>query len=604
MGECVAARLGAAVAEHRLVNVTGPPGVGKSRLVAGLADAWLVDLDDGAGMPPEGLPGALAGAGGRLVVVDGVDGRRRTEALGAALDTVPAAGCRLVVVSRGPVAADPAWGGRDIARVPVPPLPDTAVAKLAETWCADPGARKLAVRLACGVPFVAEAVCRAVLAGTPASAPGAVADRVAGELTGRLAREAPGRRWQHALRLLATVGAGDERLLSAGPEVFDVLAGLSVVRRGALGLSVEEPYRQLLELAYRWRSPDAHGTVRTRASGYRVGLLAKAREPEERAGLMEQALFLTGDPVLRGSLFPSARPPAAVERAGPSDAAPIGRLLRQWAARGGFDLRRAERLTEHWQTEAFHIARDGDGRVVGLASLLPMSGCGADGVEPLLQQHADALVDAGRADGLFLGAAFCPDRATHAHLLRHVLRQAVLDGPLVVSTATPEYQSLLGSLGFRRHGSVRDDVYRCGRRPEVYSNDMRPEALPRWLRSITPEDPPARAGTATVRQWIGQALGQLHDTRALARSPLLAHPETATATALRRRLCDAVRNLAMSDDPADAEAGAILRAYYLERGPTHRHVAARLHLSRATYFRRLDRGLTALAGMWERPFPP
>ncbi|MEU9029000.1 hypothetical protein AB0D46_16050 [Streptomyces sp. NPDC048383] len=122
----------------------------------------------------------------------------------------------------------------------------------------------MAVRLAGGYPLPAALAAREFLAGTPADAPGApadapgaVADAVTEEVLGRLDRERPrsGGRDRHALRLLATVGAGDERLLTAGPEVFSALAAWGLVRRGPLGLAVREPYRSLFELAYAWRRP-------------------------------------------------------------------------------------------------------------------------------------------------------------------------------------------------------------------------------------------------------------------------------------------------------------------------------------------------------------
>ncbi len=63
---------------------------------------------------------------------------------------------------------------------------------------------------------------------------------------------------------------------------------------------------------------------------------------------------------------------------------------------------------------------------------------------------------------------------------------------------------------------------------------------------------------------------------------------------LRGWLYDAVHGLALSNDAADAEAGRILQAYYFGRSSTHQQVALGLHLSRATYFRRLRHGLSTL----------
>ncbi|MEV5445186.1 hypothetical protein AB0N23_22000 [Streptomyces sp. NPDC052644] len=112
---------------------------------------------------------------------------------------------------------------------------------------------------------------------------------------------------------------------------------------------------------------------------------------------------------------------------------------------------------------------------------------------PLTPPHAAAPPGtAEQPGGLLLGAAYCPDPATPARVLRHILRCAVSSGYLVVSTASPAYQALVGSLGFRAHGATRDDVYRCGRAPEVYSNDFRSASLADWLSRLGAGAAPTR----------------------------------------------------------------------------------------------------------------
>jgi len=80
----------------------------------------------------------------------------------------------------------------------------------------------------------------------------------------------------------------------------------------------------------------------------------------------------------------------------------------------------------------------------------------------------------------------------------------------------------------------------------------------------------------------------------LAASPLLAAPHTPSPGALRAWLVAAIDDLAGSPVPVDAEAGLVLRRYYLRKSSTHQGVAQQLHLSRATYFRRLRHGLELL----------
>ncbi|MEU9081436.1 hypothetical protein [Streptomyces sp. NPDC048357] len=616
------ARLQAALDTHALVNLTGGLGSGKSRLARRLAVAAAVDLaaDGGLGAD-DGLAAVrrLAAQPGGLLLVDSVDGPGRAGAVAAALDPAgpvpgPASPGRLrpvLLVSRLPLRATADWGGRAPATVALGPRSAAAVeAQAREAGITDPDAVALVVRLAGGVPLLADLACRALHAGIAPDAPGAAADWMAGEVLERLGRERPGQRWRHALRLLATVRTGDERLLAGGPGLFEALAGLSLVRRERLGLAVREPYRSLFETAYRWRRPQAYEEVRSRAAGYRRALLAERTPgPQERAGLVEEGLFLTGDPLVRTSLFPPAEEFSRVGPARPGEADDIGRLMHRWAVRGGFDVRRSERIVERWLDDdptAFRLARDREGRPVGLAALLPVGADTEAGIEPLLQQHATDLLGGPGSGGLFLGAAYGADPVVHAQVLRDILGQAVRAGHLVVSTASPDYQALLHTLSFRPHGGIRDDVYRCGRRPEVYSHDFGAAGLPGWMGALTPDGagPPAGgpagpggpgAPVHDVPVLVARALARLGDPAELARSPLLARPGIGSPAGLRTWLRDAVAELAAADAPADAEAGAILREYYLGRSRTHHQVARRLHLSRATYFRRLRRGLALVA---------
>jgi hypothetical protein len=588
--------LRAALATRPLVNLTGPLGVGKSRLAARLSPATVLDL---AGPDAAGAVRAAAAAGGTdPLVLDGAD-------CGAALDVARGlgpVGRPVVLVSRRPVLSRPEWTLSGAVTVPLPPWPDEAIEELAAAAgiVSRPG-RALAVRLAAGIPLIATAVCRALHAGASPDAPGAVADQVGGELLARLARELPGDRWRRALPRLATVRSGDETLLRAGRELFDELAGLSVVTREPLGLAVCEPYRGVLELAHQWRRPAAHHAARTGALTYRQRMAGKTADAEQRARLVEQSIALSDSALLTRTLFPSGQPGVRIRTATAADADDIGRLMHRWARHGGLDPRRADRIAEQWlriEVSGFRLVEDDAGRLAGLSCLLEVNEHTVGGLEPLLQQHSAGLLGGRRAPrGLFLGAAYCPDAGAHALLLRYILRQATAHGRLLVCTPSPHYQRLLGDLRFRRHGAITDDFYRCGRKPVVYSNDFGPARLEDWLTRLGGAGAgPGAAGHDAGRR-IGRALADLREARSLADSPLLASPRTPTAERLEAWLRESVRALAESAAPAEADAGWILQRYYFGPHRTHEQLAARLHVSRATYFRRIQHGLSVL-GHW------
>lgn len=95
---------------------------------------------------------------------------------------------------------------------------------------------------------------------------------------------------------------------------------------------------------------------------------------------------------------------------------------------------------------------------------------------------------------------------------------------------------------------------------------------------------------------VKDALDALDDPAALAASPLatLSCVMGAPST-LRDLLIDVVRELAATESPRDAEAGRLLLDYYVKRVGSHDVIAERLHLSRPTFYRRLQRGLTLAA---------
>lgn len=112
----------------------------------------------------------------------------------------------------------------------------------------------------------------------------------------------------------------------------------------------------------------------------------------------------------------------------------------------------------------------------------------------------------------------------------------------------------------------------------------------RWTR-----DP-----ASTVRpQLVRAALDDLGTPEALGRSPLgrlagIAHGES-TAGDLRAALVDVISELASSSQPRDAEAGRLLLDYYVKKVGSHEVIMERLHLSRPTFYRRLQRGFALVA---------
>jgi hypothetical protein len=129
----------------------------------------------------------------------------------------------------------------------------------------------------------------------------------------------------------------------------------------------------------------------------------------------------------------------------------------------------------------------------------------------------------------------------------------------------------------------------------------------RWPQMTIAPDPATQLAGGTARQVDAQsvknALEELDDVEALNASPLAGlswisagagHPPASGAD-LRRLLVEIVRELAASDVARDAESGRVLADYYVRRVGSHEVVAERLQLSRPTFYRRLQRGLSLVA---------
>jgi hypothetical protein len=103
----------------------------------------------------------------------------------------------------------------------------------------------------------------------------------------------------------------------------------------------------------------------------------------------------------------------------------------------------------------------------------------------------------------------------------------------------------------------------------------------------------------TTPERVREALENLHQPNELARSQLVNAIEATPfgegpGPALHKLLVEVVNAIATSSDPRDAEAGKLLHAYYIKRVGSQEVVAERLHLTRATFYRRLHRGWQAV----------
>jgi hypothetical protein len=100
--------------------------------------------------------------------------------------------------------------------------------------------------------------------------------------------------------------------------------------------------------------------------------------------------------------------------------------------------------------------------------------------------------------------------------------------------------------------------------------------------------------TAISAPLVKATLGDLGDPVALRQSELRLLPCVSqngpVADEVRALLVDVICELAGSSAPRDAEAGPLLYDYNVKRVRSHEVIMERLHLSRPTFYRRLNRG--------------
>jgi hypothetical protein len=127
-----------------------------------------------------------------------------------------------------------------------------------------------------------------------------------------------------------------------------------------------------------------------------------------------------------------------------------------------------------------------------------------------------------------------------------------------------------------------------------------PAAAPTQLETMPVEVRWTRDPQSSIRpQLVRAALDDLGTPEALGRSPLGQMPGVSrggsAAADLRAVLVDVIGELAASPGPRDAEAGKLLLDYYVKKVGSHEVIMERLHLSRPTFYRRLQRGFALVA---------
>jgi hypothetical protein len=178
----------------------------------------------------------------------------------------------------------------------------------------------------------------------------------------------------------------------------------------------------------------------------------------------------------------------------------------------------------------------------------------------------------------------------------------VIEGFVLVIAEDEADRNLAESLQFRRLSEQPKIDQRV--LTKAYVRTLGEMSLPGLVQELIGLDyPPASRElprSSSLQVEIKLALRVLNEGALLARSRLielrcLARCQSSRAQELRKILLAEISGLERSSNRQDSEAGKVLMDYYGNRIGTHEVVAEKLGLPRATFYRRLHRGLRRLA---------
>ena len=389
--------------DHRLlvVFVTGPGGIGKSRLLQAAlgalqgADAVLLDCRQ-IEPTPAGFISSVAEALGCSEsrpeiahVADRIASRHHRTVL--ALDTyerfslldtwlrqvflpeMPESVFTVIAGRDSPGAAwlaAPGWSGL-VHELRLGPLSQSESIELLRrrgvteldaarinAFARGPSARARAGRLGTPLGTRARDRARAAAGGDPTacSTPSSPASR-----------PAPLRRWKPSRRRdgLPSLCCGRCWRASSVRHEFDALRRLPFVEETAEGLVVHDIVREAVAADLRERDPEMHAGYRRRSWSY---FEARARTPmrERLWAVTADLIYLIENPVLRAACFPPGAGDHAVEPAIAADARAVREIVEANEQSGTADL-----LCRWWalQPDSFYVARGSDGSVGAILHL-------------------------------------------------------------------------------------------------------------------------------------------------------------------------------------------------------------------------------------------
>ncbi|MFZ5818219.1 MAG: hypothetical protein ACOY93_23450 [Bacillota bacterium] len=587
-------------------------------------DGLLSWMDGGAtGGDPVGRIRSLIRTGRPMVLaVDNFDDLSRMEhwIREDVIGRLPAEGALVLLAALRPPAPawsiDPVWRTRLIS-IPMAPLTRAESLEFLSRLGVEESDDL--VRQAAGHPLAL--ALAASLAGRP-GAPDAV---TATAISAHLLREVTAPELQPLVESLTVLAASDQDLLASvsgqqvDPTSYHRLARLSFVTYTTGGLALHEVAREHLLADLRKRAPDRFRTLRQRALSVLRTRLKASTSKVERHQTASALLALCRDalPTLEGYADMTSSPAALSITPLQQDDRPY--LLQLVPSQHSADLRLLELLLDRFP-QSVRVVRCHEGKPVAFHAMvllheetvellrqhpmgaLYLENCPREELAVLNRPHQQAdtyyLCLAGHARNHPLYKPHELTTAAYYDLLT-VLGEGAR---LLYVTADPVAIAFMRLLGGRILPDYASRLPGARTPTEVLELDLRQRDVGEWVSRFlgaVDELTPAPAANRTQPPPV-DASAAIDLRNALA---LLRKPARLEGCGLAARLCISGKDLhqrlmALLTEPTPKLSETdqeVLQATYLEKEATAEEVAARLHLSRSTYYRKLGTALANLA---------
>lgn len=604
---------------YSVVHVHGAGGIGKSALLRqaaamGAERGWTPFWVEGRELPPtpEALGSALAAALAAQRPLVLLDSFERMSATSPHLRDVllPSLPAEAAVIVAGRHAPDAGWfsGGWETVthELALGGLDDAdALALIAAMGVEGEDAAARIVRWAHGSPLALALSADARVAGAAEDAVDPTVPRevvaslirrvVEAELEGAhpraLAAATIARVVTPDLLGAALAGEGDPAA------AYEWLRSRSFVEPLGGGLTLHEVVRRAMLVDLMLKDPALEQELRHRIADH-----LHARAVAGDALLMIDLAHLVHDPVVRWGFSWEGGARFRVDTMGPGDAVTIDQLMARRGIRGWLTM--TQRFLDE-APEAPIVVRGVDGAIHGHAlSVTPAGAPAAAEDDPVLGpwlEHARAQDD--RRAVLWresLDHTHEPEQVVQAMIgLAGMLRSGLSNVRYAYMPIPPRAQRVLRfarALGARRDAAL--DTHYGPAPVQCWILDYGPGGLLGMQRDVvyrelgmTPPAPAEPVAGPVDAEAVRAALRDFHRPLELGRSPLARGVTPAERAQCVRDRLRAAADEAFGDSPDERLLRAVLERGYLAQGTSLESAAAELHLSRATFFRRLKRAV-------------